>query len=367
MPSKIRGEVSEGMLCSARELELGGDHSGIFELPQTAVVGRPVREVFGPPDAVFDIDVPYNRPDLLCVAGMARELAAAFGTTLAPAPAARFDARVTTGGAFPVTVEDPAGCPRYLAQVVRGVTIAPSPAWLAERLERAGMRAINNVVDVTNYVMLELGQPLHAFDLDTLAGPAIVVRRAHAGEPLTTLDGKERKLTPEHLVIADAKRATGLAGTMGAEFVEVSAGTTNLLLEAAWFDPVRVQRMVSDHGIMSEAARRFGRGVDTNLAPAAMARALALFAELAGGALDGATTEVGRGALAPLSIELRPARATRLLGMRVPRERMVTDLVAAGLAVVDPGDGGGAASDDLPLVVTVPTRRRDLTLEGDLI
>ncbi len=366
--SKIRGEVSEGMLCSARELELGGDHSGIYELPAGAVVGRPVREVFGPPDVVFDLDVPYNRPDLLCVSGMARELAAAFGLPVAPGPLARFDARVATGGGFPVTVEDAEGCPRYLAQVVRGVTIAPSPAWLVERLERAGMRAINNVVDVTNYVMLEMGQPLHAFDLDTLAGPAIVVRRARPGEPLTTLDGKERKLTPEHLVIADRARATGLAGTMGAEFVEVSASTRNLLLEAAWFDPVRVQRMVADHGIMSEAARRFGRGVDPNLAPAAMARALALFAELAGGALDGPATEVGRGALAPLSIELRPARATRLLGMKIARDRMVKDLVAGGLVVADPAQGpGAAASDDVPLVVTVPTRRRDLLIEVDLV
>ena len=360
--SKIRGETSEGMLCSARELEMGGDHSGILALAPDAPVGRPVREVFGEPDVLFELDVPYNRPDLLCVSGLARELSAAYGVPLAPAPLARFDARVPTGGTFKVTVEDPQGCARYLAQVVRGVTIAPSPAWLAERLERAGMRPINNVVDVTNYVMLELGQPLHAFDLDTLEGPAIVVRRAHAGEPLTTLDGRERKLTPEHLVIADARRATGLAGTMGAEFVEVTAKTTNLLLEAAWFDPVRVQRMVSDHGLMSEAARRFGRGVDPALAPAAMARALALFQELAGGRLDGAATDVAARPFTPLEIELRPARAMRLLGARIARDRMAKDLEAAGFGVTDPGGG-----DETPLVITVPTRRRDIAIETDLV
>jgi phenylalanyl-tRNA synthetase beta chain len=269
-----------------------------------------------------------------------------------------------------VTIEDPEGCPRYLAQVVRGVTIAPSPPWLVERLERTGMRAINNVVDVTNYVMLEMGQPLHAFDLDTLDGPAIVVRRARAGEKLTTLDDKERALTGEHLVIADRARATGLAGTMGAAFVEVTAGTTNLLLEAAWFDPVRVQRMVADFGLMSEAARRFGRGVDPALAPAAMARALALFGELAGGKLDGPATDVRHARVAPLELELRPARATRLLGMRVSRARMFKDLTASGLAVADPLGAGGAGEEEpaeTPLIVTVPTRRRDLTAEVDLI
>ncbi len=363
--SKIRGETSEGMLCSARELELGGDHSGILALKDDAPVGRPVREVFGEPDVLFEIEVPYNRPDLLCISGLARELAAAYDLPVLAAPGARFGGRVLTGGTFPVTVEDPAGCARYLAQVVRGITIAPSPAWLAERLERAGMRPINNVVDVTNYVMLEMGQPLHAFDLDTLEGPAIVVRRARAGELLTTLDGRERKLTTEHLVIADKGRATGLAGTMGAEFVEVTASTTSLLLESAWFDPVRVQRMVSDHGLMSEAARRFGRGVDPGLAPAAMARALGLFAELAGGRLDGAATEVSARASVPLELELRPARATRLLGAKIGRDRMAKDLAAAGFGVTDPA--AGDAAGDLPLVITVPTRRRDVTTETDLV
>ncbi|MEO6462687.1 MAG: YtpR family tRNA-binding protein, partial [Candidatus Eisenbacteria bacterium] len=242
--SKIRGATSEGMLCSARELEIGGDHSGILDLRADAVVGRPVRELFGEPDAILDVEVAYNRPDVLSIAGLAREIAAACELTLLPAPAARLEARVATGGAFAVKVEDPEGCPRYMAQAIRGVQVGPSPAWLAERIERAGMRPVNNVVDVTNYVLLELGHPLHAFDRAKLAGDRVVVRRARPGETLTTLDGKVRTLTGEHLMIADATRSTCIAGVMGALDVEVTAATTDLVLEAAWFDPFRIQRAV---------------------------------------------------------------------------------------------------------------------------
>ena len=365
--SKIRGATSEGMLCSARELELSGDHSGILDLRADAAVGRPVRELFGEPDAILDVEVAYNRPDVLSIAGLAREISAAVERPLAPGPAARLEATVATGGAFAVTVEDPEGCPRYLAQVVRGVKIAPSPAWLAERIERAGMRAVNNVVDVTNYVLLELGHPLHAFDRAKLQGDRIVVRRARLGESITTLDGKVRALSPEHLMIADGARSTCIAGVMGAHDVEVSAATTDLVLEAAWFDPFRTQRAVSDHGLMSEAARRYGRGVDPNLTPAAMARALELFKEVAGGTPDGPATEVRARTFEPLDIELRPSRVTRLLGVRLGRDRVARDLRALGFAVADAVPGGGEAQDDVPLVVTVPTRRRDVTRPVDLI
>jgi phenylalanyl-tRNA synthetase beta chain len=363
--SKIRGETSEGMLCSARELELGGDHSGILELAPDVAIGSPVRELFGEPDVVLEVEVAYNRPDALCLAGVARELAAAFELPVAGGPWARFEGAVRTGGTFPVRVEDPAGCPRYLAQVVRGVKVGPSPPWLRERLERAGMRPISNVVDATNYVLLELGHPLHAFDLNALAGPEIVVRRAKPGERMTTLDGKDRLLTPEHLVIADRDQPTVIAGVMGAAHVEVTEATTDLLLEAAWFDPVRIQRAVSDHGILSEAARRYGRGVDPALAPAAMARALELILELAGGRLDGAATDARARTFEPLELELRPAHAARLLGVKIGRDRMTKDLIALGFGVSDPaptGEGG-----EVPLVVSVPTRRRDVTREVDLI
>jgi phenylalanyl-tRNA synthetase beta chain len=365
--SKIRGATSEGMLCSARELELGGDHSGILDLRADAVVGRPVRELFGEPDAILDVEVAYNRPDVLCIAGLAREIAAATDQALAAEPARRLEATVATGGSFPVTVEDPDGCPRYMAQVIRGVKIGPSPAWLAERIERAGMRPVNNVVDVTNYVLLELGHPLHAFDLARLEGQAIVVRRARPGETMTTLDGRLRTLSPEHLMIADRARAVCIAGVMGAMEVEVGAATTDVLLEAAWFDPVRIQRAVSDHGLMSEAARRYGRGVDPGATPAAMARALGLMLEVCGGRLDGPATDVRARAFEPLDVELRPSRVARLLGVRLGRDRIARDLRALGFGVVDPVPDAGEAQDDVPLVVTVPTRRRDVTRPVDLV
>ncbi len=365
--SKIRGATSEGMLCSARELDLGGDHSGILDLRADAVVGRPVRELFGEPDAILDVEVAYNRPDVLSIAGLAREIAAAFELTLSPGPAARLDRTVVTGGSFAVTVEDPDGCPRYMAQAITGVKVGPSPAWLAERIERAGMRPVNNVVDVTNYVLLELGHPLHAFDRAKLAGDTIVVRRARPGETMTTLDGKARALSGEHLMIADGVRSACIAGVMGALDVEVSAATTDVLLEAAWFDPFRIQRAVSDHGLMSEAARRYGRGVDPNLTPAALARALELLLEVAGGTLEGTATDVRARVFTPIDIELSPSRVSRLLGVRLGRERIGRDLTAHGFAVVDPVPGGGEAQDDVPLIVTVPTRRRDVTRPVDLI
>jgi phenylalanyl-tRNA synthetase beta chain len=365
--SKIRGATSEGMLCSARELELGGDHSGILDLREEAVVGRPVREIFGEPDALLDVEVAYNRPDVLSIAGLAREIAAAYDVPLAAGAMARFDATVATGGRFAVRVEDPEGCPRYLAQAIRGVTVAPSPPWLAERIERAGMRPVNNVVDVTNYVLLELGHPLHAFDRAALGGDEIVVRRARPGEGMTTLDGKARPLSPEHLLIADRARAACIAGVMGAAEVEVSAATTDVVLEAAWFDPYRIQRATSDHGLMSEAARRYGRGVDPNLAPAALARALGLILEVAGGHPDGAATDVRARTFEPIDLELRPSRVARLLGVRLGRERIARDLGALGFGVTDPVPGAGEAQDEVPMVVTVPTRRRDVTRPVDLI
>lgn len=365
--SKIRGATSEGMLCSARELELGGDHSGILDLRDDAEIGRPVRTLFGEPDALLDVEVAYNRPDVLSIAGLAREIAAATEAPLAPAAADRFAGTVTAGGSFPVRVEDPEGCPRYLAQVIRGVTVAPSPAWLAERIERAGMRPVNNVVDVTNYVLLELGHPLHAFDLATLDGPEVIVRRARPGEAMTTLDGKSRTLSGDHLMIADRSRSICIAGVMGAHDVEVSAATRDVMLEAAWFDPFRIQRATSDFGLMSEAARRYGRGVDPNLAPAAMARALGLMLEVAGGRLDGPATDVRARTFEPLDLELRPSRVTRLLGVRLGRDRISRDLAALGFGVTDPVPGAGESQDELPMVVTVPTRRRDVTRPVDLI
>src|SRR3989442_3770767 len=251
--STIRGEESQGMLCSARELELSDDHEGILDLAAfldggaEIVVGKPLEEVIGPPETVLEVEIPFNRPDALGVVGLGREVRAALGGRWAEGArahlarsqgedagsgAARGAARPTAE--FDLELEDPEGCPRYIAQSLEGVGVKPSPRWLARRLESVGQRAINNVVDITNFVLFELGQPLHAFDLDLLAGPAIRVRRARPGEKLTTLDGKRRDLTGEGLVIADRDRPVAVAGVMGGAETEVSESSTRLLLECAW-------------------------------------------------------------------------------------------------------------------------------------
>ncbi|HVP15695.1 MAG TPA: phenylalanine--tRNA ligase subunit beta, partial [Terriglobales bacterium] len=230
--SKIRGVESQGMLCSEDELLISEDHTGIVDLERflgdgaALAPGRPLEELMPPPDAVLEVEVPFNRPDGLGVVGLARELRAAFSVPWTGAAAARLH-RVWRGGDdFDLALEDEDGCPRYIAQTVENVRIAPSPAWLQRRLEAMGQRPINNVVDVTNFVLFELGQPLHAFDLDRLAGPAIRVRRARRGERIVTLDGKDRALDPEVLVIADRDRPVAVAGVMGGAETEVGEGTT---------------------------------------------------------------------------------------------------------------------------------------------
>ena len=356
--SQIRGQVSQGMLCSARELELSDDHAGILALAGDAPAGQPLAEALGTrPDTVIELEVHYNRPDVLSMAGVALELAAALGRELRPEARLRLAGQVAVGGSFPVRLEDPEGCPRYLGTVVRGVRIGPSPRWLAERLERAGVRPLYNVVDVTNYVLVELGQPLHAFDLGKLAGPEIRVRRAQPGELLRTLDGKERPLTGEHLVIADRDRAVALAGLMGGSDSEVTDATRDILLEAACFDPYRVQSAANGLGLMTEASRRFGRGCDPNLPPVATARALELLREVAGGEPELPVSEAAARAFAPLELALSPARARALLGAEIPTADMRRYLEALGFT---------ARGED-PITVTVPTRRRDIAEPVDLI
>lgn len=356
--SKIRGQLSQGMLCSGRELELSDDHAGILALAADAPVGRPLAEALGSaPDTVIELEVHYNRPDVLSMAGVALELAAALGRDLRPAARRLLEDAVEGGGGFPVRLEDPEGCPRYLGTVVRGVRIGPSPRWLAERLERAGIRPLYNVVDVTNYVLVELGQPLHAFDLARLAGPEIRVRRAAAGETLTTLDGKRRELSAEYLVIADRERAVALAGVMGGSDSEVTDATRDILLEAAYFDPYRVQVAANALGLMTEASRRFGRGSDPNLPPVATARALELLREVAGGTPELPVSEAAARTFAPLVLRLDPQRARALLGAEIPAAEMRRSLDALGLA----------ARGEEPIEVTVPTRRRDIAEPVDLI
>ena len=366
---KIRGEYSEGMLCSARELRLGEDQEGIHELETDAAPGTPLLQVLPIADTRFEIDVTPNRPDLLCHAGLARDLGASLGKPVRlPAfldtAAARPPRAVRASGAsgetagVRVAIEDAEGCARFTAAVVRGVRIAPSPPWLRMRLEAAGSRPINNVVDATNYILLEVGQPMHAYDLAKLAGRALVARKARPGEVLTTLDGTRRTLTPAVTVIADAVEAQGVGGVMGGAASEVSAGTTDIVLEAAYFDPRRIRATRRALGMSTEASYRFERGMDRDALPANLARALELIVAVAGGAVEGVPVDVHPAPAPPTTIFLRDARVGRLLGVEIPRTEIERVLTALGCVVSPKGDR---------LAVQVPGARPDLTREVDLI
>jgi phenylalanyl-tRNA synthetase beta chain len=361
--SKIRGEESQGMLCSARELALAEDHEGILDLRQVVsdaaglTPGRPLDDVLDPPDQVLEVEVPFNRPDGLGVVGLAREARAALGGSWTARARARLAARWSGRSDFDLELEDAEGCPHYIAQIIDDVRIAPSPPWLVRRLAAMGQRPVNNVVDVTNLVLLELGQPLHAFDLAKLSGPAIRVRRARAGERITTLDGKARELDPEVLVIADAERPVAIAGVMGGADSEVSADTTAILLECAWFDPRRVRRGSQRLGLSTEASKRYERGVDPEIASAAAASFVQLLREVSRGIRPGRARE--RSHLAPhvRTLRLRTERIERLLGVNVTAEEAARYLIALEFGV-DRGD---------PVTVRVPRWRPDVVLEEDLV
>ena len=274
--TEVRGVPSQVVLCSERELGLSDDHTGLMELPGDLVPGQEIADALGLDDATLEIEVYPNRPDHLSVYGIAREVAAITGAEVRPPETAITEVDERVEDAASVEVLDQDLCPRYIARVIRGVKIGPSPAWLQQRLRAAGMRPINNVVDITNFVMLELGQPLHAFDYKRVAGRRIVVRRARAGERITTLDGQVRELDPDMLLICDAERPVAIAGVMGGEDSEVRPETTDILLEAATFDPISIRKTSKRLGLRTEASYRFERDVDPYLAELAADRAARL-------------------------------------------------------------------------------------------
>jgi phenylalanyl-tRNA synthetase beta chain len=368
---KIRGEASEGMLCSARELGLGQDHDGILELSTEAAPGTPFLAVMPVADERIVVDVTPNRPDLLGHKGLARELAASYGVPFrlpilpgspgmtAPSPV-RAGGEIGTVGGVRFGTLDPHGCPRFLGAVLRDVKVGPSPAWLAERLTAVGMRSINNVVDATNYVMFELAQPMHAYDVARLRGPSVIARRAHAGERLVTLDGVDRTLGEDMVVIADDAGAVGVAGVMGAAHVEVTAETTTVFLECAAFEPRRVRRARRALGISTEASQRFERGVDRWNGAEALRRCIEVIQATGGGTLDGDPVDVWPEPSNPPRIFLRPERVARLLGVALPWSKIEQYLVAIGATVL-------AKPDDGRMAVDVPGYRPDLLREIDLI
>ncbi len=358
---ELAGVVSRGMLCSETELEIGAGSSGIVVLGSDvdAKPGTPAVEALGLRDWVFEIGLTPNRPDGLGHMGLAREVALLHGVPFRP-PEPEQPARVAPSApAAAVEITDPERCPRYGAALVVGVTIAPSPFWLRYRLHVLGLRAIHNVVDATNLVMLEHGHPTHAFDLAKVRGSRIVVRRAHGGEQMKTLDGVLRTFTDDDLLICDAEGPVAVAGVMGGEDSEIGAGTEDVLLECAYFDPRSVRRTSRRLGLHTDASHRFERGVDPNGVPQVMARAATLIAELSGGALAPRSIDEHPRPIRPAVVPLRRARAKKLLGVDVPRER--AEEILRGLGCEPAPDGEGAWR------VTVPTFRPDLGREADLI
>jgi len=355
--ARLRGVESFGMLCSARELGLGEGHEGIIELPGDLVPGTGLREALDLDDALLELNLTPNRGDALSVAGVARELAAISGSTLTEREITPVTA--TIPDRFEVRLAAPEACPRFAGRVIRGIRPdASSPLWMVERLRRAGLRAISPVVDVTNYVMLELGQPMHAYDLRRL-NSRIEVRYAREGESLLLLDGREVALQPDVLVIADAQSAVGIAGVMGGDKSGIADDTSDVFLEVAFFTPAAIAGRARRFGMHTDASQRFERGVDPRLQERAMERATALLVEIAGGRVGPLvmTDDPARLPVRP-GITLDPAHVARLLGLRIPRAEIEAILRRLGMQVAGAGEVLG---------VIPPSYRFDLSIAQDLI
>jgi len=357
--SYFHGIPSEGMLCSEKELGLSEDAAGIMVLDANLPLGVPLESAVGLQDWILEVNITPNRADCLCLLGVAREVSALTGQPLRYPSPKEIDGRVVEGSGTTVTLERPDLCPRYVAQLILGVKIAPSPFWMRRRLEAVGVRSIINIVDVTNYVMLEMGQPLHAFDLDRLAEKRIVVRTAAPGEKFTTLDGVERTLPEEALMICDGQKPAALAGIMGGLNSEVQTTSENILLESAYFDPMGIRRTSKRIGLVTEASLRFERGIDPNGALRAANRAAALMAELAGGKMAREAADNYPRKIEPQKIFLRERRVNKILGTAIAPQEIKSYLQNFHLQV-EP------ESPDT-FRVTIPTYRVDLQREIDLV
>jgi len=357
--AKIRGTTSSGMICSTRELELGDDHEGILVLDPDAPVGAPLPDVISTGDRELEVGITPNRGDAASLIGLAREVRALFGGELRVPETDPPETGPAAAEAIRVEIEAPDDCHRYVARIVRGVRVGPSPDWLVAKLAGSGIRSINNVVDVTNLVLLEFGQPLHAFDLAKLHGGVVKVRRAVAGEKLTTLDGEARELSGDDLVIADGEQTIALAGVMGGANTAAADGTTDILIESAHFHPSRVRLTAKRYGLKTEASYRFERGVDRLGVERAADRAARLIAELAGGEVA-AGSAVAEGAAPSATEEIRfpTDRANKLLGTALSKQEMAALLERVGVS--------SASADADELVCAIPSHRIDLHLHQDL-
>ena len=355
-PTRIRGVVSRGMLCSTKELGISDDHEGILVLDPDAPLGRPLAEALG--GEVLEFELKANRPDALSVLGIAREAAALYGTQVSsPIPDHRAGEH---GPSQPVQlqIDDPALCARYSAALVHDVKVGESPAWIRDRLEQAGVRPISTIVDATNYVMLELGQPLHAFDWDTVRGGFIGVRTPRPGERLVTLDGQDRELTPETLCIVDAEGPVALAGVMGGLDTEVTDTTSSVLLESATFDPVSIRRTAHRLNLRSEASRRFEKGLPPELTVLALRRCVQLIEEIGAGRGEFLTADAYPEPSDPAAVSLAFDRIEQLMGVAYERSEVRQALSSLEFGLEEDGD---------ELRVTPPFWRRDVTAPADVV
>ena len=354
--AKLRGVESHGMLCSAEELGMAETADGLLELPEHAPVGADIRDYLKLDDKLIEVDLTPNRGDCLSIAGLARELAVLTGSRVTEPAWTTVPASIPD--IFPVALDAPADCPRYLGRVIRNINPeVDTPLWMQEKLRRCGLRSIDPVVDVTNYVLLELGQPLHAFDHDKLEG-GIIVRNARAGETLVLLDGKEVSLSQGTLLIADHKKALAMAGVMGGKHSAVGALTRNIFLESAWFTPLAIAGRARSYGMHTDAAHRYERGVDHQLQSRAMERATELLMAIVGGQ-PGPVVEVTGVLPAPRSVRLRKARIHELLGLALPDDEVLGILDRLGIARV--------GEDEFGWSFAVPSWRFDVSIEEDLI
>ena len=355
--AEIKGTKSAGMICSEKELGIGEVGDIILVLDDEFVAGTSLAEALRLRDSILELEVTPNRPDCLSHIGIARELCALGGGTL-KLPETHFrEAGIETASEVEVEIEDVVGCPRYTARVIKGVKIRPSPKWMALRLESLGIRSISNVVDITNWVLLETGHPLHAFDYDNFAQRRVLVRRAKPGERFLTLDGVGRTLSSNSLLITDGETPVAIAGIMGGEKSEVSGSTRNILLESAYFDPPTTRRASKELGLVSESSYRFERGADPENAVFASERATRLIQELAGGEVLKGLVDCYPKKVAFPKVKLRPQRVSTVVGIEIPKEESRKILTGLGFKV----------EGEEVLEVSVPTYRPDITREIDLI
>lgn len=357
-PRAIRGITSNGMICAEDELGLGQGHAGVLILDAGVKVGTPFAEALLPGDDVIDLAIPANRADLMAMRGLAWEIGAMLGQKPKFTTTKDMVREAPSKGSVTVQIADQHLCLLLTARIIRGVAMKPTPMWIVDRLKSAGMRSVNIIADITNYVMLEYGQPLHAYDADKVRGQTLIVRSAKAGEKLKTLDGKTRTLTPEMLVIADAERVIGLAGVMGGEDTEVTDATTEIILEAAIFDPVAIRKTSRQLGLMSEASKRFEKGLWPCLPTQASAAAAAMIVELCGGTAELGMASVGKEKNSTIAISLDPKYISQRLGMTITPAKCKTILTTLGF------DVKGTAKS---WKVIIPEWRIDVSLPEDIV